>query len=54
MPQFSNWKFLLTDLLKFLRQINIMEWKNLITIFLFLNIGAMIGPSWQDLKMLGF
>lgn len=50
MPQFSNWKFLLTDLLKFLRQINIMEWKNLITIFLFLNIGAMIGPSWQDLK----
>ncbi|MFZ2205039.1 MAG: M50 family metallopeptidase [Minisyncoccia bacterium] len=54
MPEFSNWKLLLTDSLNFLKQINILNWKNLVTIFLFLNIGAMIGPSWQDLKNVWF
>lgn len=54
MPEFSNWKLLLTDSLNFLKQINILNWKNLVTIFLFLNVGAMIGPSWQDLKNVWF
>jgi len=31
-----------------------LKWKNLITIFLLLNIGAMISPSWQDLKNVWF
>lgn len=54
MPQFYNWKLLLTDSINFLRQINLTNWKNLLTIFLFLNAGAMIGPSWQDLKNVWF
>src|SRR6266568_2943878 len=50
MPAFSNWKLFLNDFLKFINQINITKWKDLIVIFLFFNIGAMISPSWQDLK----
>jgi len=50
MPAFSNWKFFLIDFLKFIKQINILEWQNLVLLFLFLNMGAMLGPSWQDLK----
>ena len=54
MPQFSDWQHILPDFLKFLKQIDITNWKNLITIFLFLNMGAMIGPSMQDLKNVWF
>jgi len=50
MPQFSNWRFFWSDFLNFLKQINLTDWKSLITIFLLLNVGAMIGPSWRDLK----
>lgn len=50
MPQFLSWEFLLSDLLKFLKQIDFTDWKNIVTIFLLLNIGSMIGPSLQDLK----
>jgi len=54
MPSFSNWKFFLADFWKFFAQINITEWKDWVIIFLFLNMGAMIGPSWQDLKNVWF
>ncbi len=54
MPQFSNWQFFLNDFLKFIKQINITEWKNIVIVFLFLNIGAMIAPSWRDLKNVWF
>ena len=50
MPAFSNWKFFLNDFLKFFSQINLTEWKDWFLIFLLLNMGAMIGPSVQDLK----
>jgi hypothetical protein len=50
MPAFSNWKYFLTDFYKFIAQINITKWQDLVAIFLFLNVGAMISPSWQDLK----
>jgi hypothetical protein len=50
MPAFSNWKFFYVDFFKFLKQINLTGWKDWVVIFLFLNMGAMIGPSWQDLK----
>jgi len=50
MPAFSNWKFFIHDFLKFIKQINLTKWQDLVSIFLFLNMGAMIGPSWQDLK----
>jgi len=50
MPAFADWKFFFNDFLKFITQINITKWKDWILLFLFLNMGAMIGPSWQDLK----
>jgi hypothetical protein len=50
MPKFSSWKFFLDDFLKLFGQINLASWKDLVLIFLFFNMGAMIGPSWQDLK----
>jgi hypothetical protein len=50
MPAFSNWKFFLHDFLKFFNQINIAKWQDWVLIFLFFNMGAMLGPSWQDLK----
>ena len=50
MPPFSNYQNFLPDFLKILKQINLTEWKDWVAIFLFLNIGAMIGSSWQDLK----
>ncbi|MEK7088874.1 MAG: M50 family metallopeptidase [Patescibacteria group bacterium] len=54
MPPFTNWKLFLNDFLNFLKQIDMVQWKNLIVIFLFLNIGATIGSSWQDLKNVWF
>ena len=50
MPQFSNWHFFLSDFLNFLKQISLTNWKSLLTVFLLLNVGAMIGPSARDLK----
>ena len=50
MPPFSVWKNFFVDFIKLLKQINTFQIKDIITILLFLNIGATIGPSWQDLK----
>jgi len=50
MPAFSNWKFFLSDFWKFIEQINLTKWQDWVLIFLFFNMGAMLGPSWQDLK----
>jgi len=50
MPAFENWKFFSVNFIKFIAQINLTQWKDWVVIFLFLNMGAMIGPSWQDLK----
>lgn len=50
MPAFSSWKFFLTDFLKFIGQINLTKWQDWVLLFLFFNMGAMLGPSWQDLK----
>jgi hypothetical protein len=49
-PSFDNFRNLLTGGEKILSQINIFEWKSWIMILLFFNVGAMIGPSTQDLK----
>jgi len=46
----SEWQeaiFLPFDLLS---QINLLEWQSWVMIFIFLNVGAMIGPSLKDLK----
>ena len=50
MPAFSDLNFFINDLLLLIKQIDITKWQTVIFIFIFLNIGAMIGPSYQDLK----
>jgi len=49
-PQFSDWQGVLTAPLSILSQINLINWQSWLMILLFLNVGAMIGPSVQDLK----
>lgn len=49
-PQFSDWQSILAAPLKLLFQINFFTWQSWLIILLFLNIGAIIGPSWRDLK----
>ncbi len=39
-----------TSPLHLLSQINLFDWQSWLMILLFLNVGAMIGPSFQDLK----
>ena len=34
MPLFSNWKFFLSDFLRFLKQIDLTQWKNFIILFI--------------------
>ena len=49
-PQFSDWQSVLIAPLNLLSQINLLGWQSWLMILLFLNVGAMIGPSLQDLK----
>ncbi len=52
-PQFSSWhdwRSMLLDPLKLLSQINPLQWQSWVMILLFFNVGAMLGPSPQDLK----
>lgn len=49
-PSFTTWQTFQTDFLYFIKQIDISRWQNIVAIFLFFNVGAMIGPSLQDLK----
>lgn len=50
MPEFSNWHLFLQDLWQLLIQIDFFKWQTFALFFLFLNMGAMLGPSLQDLK----
>ena len=50
LPQFTNIQSIPNTLIKIFTQINLLSWKNWLMILLFLNVGAMISPSWQDLK----
>jgi len=50
MPQFSGWQNIFTGALKLLEQINPLQWQGWVMILLFFNVGAMLGPSTQDLK----
>ena len=49
-PQFSGWQNIFGDAFRLLAQLNITHWQILLALLLFLNVGAMIGPSFQDLK----
>ena len=45
-----DWKNTFIEPLKILSQIKIYEWQSWVVIFLLLNVGAMLGPSTQDIK----
>ncbi len=49
-PQISGWQDILLIPFELLSQINLLDWQSWVMILLFLNIGAMIGPSVKDLK----
>ena len=49
-PQFYDWQGFLIAPLTLLSRINLLDWQSWLMILLFLNVGAMIGPSFQDLK----
>jgi hypothetical protein len=52
-PQISggaNWYAPLSEAFTFVAQINLLQWQSWVMILLFFNVGAMLGPSWQDLK----
>ncbi|MBL7021924.1 hypothetical protein ISR92_01200 [Patescibacteria group bacterium] len=46
----SSWGEITNTVLLFLQQINFTEWQSWVMILLFINVGAMIGPSTKDLK----
>jgi hypothetical protein len=51
--QFSSWhdwRTLLAGPFELLRQINLLQWQSWVMILLFFNVGAMLGPSFRDLK----
>jgi hypothetical protein len=54
LPQFLNWQDIFIYPIKILGRINLFDWRSWVAIFLLLNVGAMIGPSWQDLKNIWF
>jgi hypothetical protein len=49
-PRFLGWQGIALEMRGFLVQINLLHWQSWVMIFLFFNLGAMIGPSPQDLK----
>ena len=46
----SDWHSMLWEPLRVLAQLRPWEWQSLVMLLLFINIGAMIGPSVQDMK----
>ncbi|MBA7654386.1 hypothetical protein ES703_62264 [subsurface metagenome] len=50
LPEISNWQDILLVPLKLLSQINLLDWQSWVMLLIFLNVGAMIGPSVKDLK----
>jgi hypothetical protein len=46
----QDWRVILTEPLELLAQINFFQWQSWVMILLFFNVGAMLGPSLQDLK----
>lgn len=53
MPHISawqDWQSFFSGPLRLLSQINLLQWQSWVMILLFFNVGAMLGPSGQDLK----
>ena len=50
LPTFAGWNTLIPEALTLLKEINLLQWQSWVMIVLFLNLGAMLGPSFTDLK----
>ena len=48
--EISSWSEIFNIVLNILSQINIITWQGWIVLLLSFNVGAMLGPSFQDLK----
>lgn len=46
----ENWKSILLTPINFLMQLSFLNWKSWVFLLLLLNSGAMLGPSFQDIK----
>lgn len=53
-PDISNWKDFFSASINIFSHINLLHWQSWVMILLFFNMGAMIGPSLQDLKHIWF
>jgi len=49
-PHIGNWDDSFMGALQILEQIRLFEWQSWVMLLLFLNVGAMIGPSVQDMR----
>ena len=49
-PHFLGWRDIVTEMRGFLLQLDFLRWQSWVIVFLFFNIGAMLGPSLQDLR----
>ncbi len=49
-PTFAGWNALIPEALTLLKKIDLFQWQSWIMILLFPNLGAMLGPSFRDLK----
>ncbi len=50
LPPFIGWNTLIPGALTLLKEINFLQWQSWVMLLLFLNLGAMLGPSFTDLK----
>lgn len=46
----AHWHSILYSPLSLLAQMNLLQWQSWILLFLLINVGVMIGPSFQDIK----
>lgn len=46
----SNWQEIFKISFNFISQINLLSWQGIVFVLLLLNSGAMMGPSFQDIK----
>ena len=53
-PRFSGWQGALSVIRALVSQLRLFAWQSWVMAFLFLNVGAMIGPSFRDLKNIWF
>lgn len=54
MPNFQDWHLFSQDFVSLLKQIDFTKYQSYLIAFVFLNVGAMLGPSVQDLKNVWF